>query len=113
MLKREYPGIYHAVTNKAVLALRASGYLLYLPAHLAFWLQERLEIMNIWKKRVHVFFQYKDLWAQLVVRDIKLKYRRSVLGYVWSILNPLLIMIVLTLCFLPCSAGISPIIRSI
>ncbi len=41
MLKREYPGIYHAVTNKAVLALRASGYLLYLPAHLAFWLQER------------------------------------------------------------------------
>lgn len=55
--------------------------------------------MNIWKKRVHVFFQYKDLWAQLVVRDIKLKYRRSVLGYVWSILNPLLIMIVLTLVF--------------
>ena len=36
--------------------------------------------MNIWKERVHVFFQYKDLLAQLVVRDIKLKYRRSFLG---------------------------------
>ncbi len=55
--------------------------------------------MNIWKERVHVFFQYKDLLAQLVVRDIKLKYRRSFLGYCWSILDPLLIMVVLTLIF--------------
>ena len=35
----------------------------------------------------------------LVARDIKLKYRRSFLGYVWSILNPLLIMLVLTVVF--------------
>ncbi|MDY3918008.1 MAG: ABC transporter permease [Candidatus Limivivens sp.] len=55
--------------------------------------------MSIWKERIHVFFQYKDLLFQLVSRDIKLKYRRSFLGYVWSILNPLLIMIVLTLVF--------------
>ena len=51
--------------------------------------------MSIWQERVHVFFQYKDLLKQLVKRDVKLKYRRSVLGYVWSILNPLLIMIII------------------
>lgn len=34
-----------------------------------------------------------------MVRDIKLKYRRSVLGIIWSILNPLLMMIVLTIVF--------------
>ena len=45
------------------------------------------------------FLQYKDLWLQLVSRDIKLKYRRSFLGYVWSVLNPLLIMLVMTLVF--------------
>ncbi len=45
------------------------------------------------------FWKYKDLLKQLVTRDIKLKYRRSFLGYVWSILNPLLIMIVMTLVF--------------
>ncbi|MDO5424145.1 MAG: ABC transporter permease [Eubacteriales bacterium] len=55
--------------------------------------------MSIWKERIHVFFQYKDLLFQLVQRDIKLKYRRSFLGYCWSILDPLLIMIVLTLVF--------------
>ena len=44
-------------------------------------------------------FKYKDLLVQLVSRDLKLKYRRSVLGYVWSILNPLLIMIVMYVVF--------------
>ncbi|MCH5324565.1 MAG: ABC transporter permease [Eubacterium sp.] len=44
-------------------------------------------------------FKYKDLLVQLVTRDIKLKYRRSFLGYVWSILNPLLIMIIMALVF--------------
>lgn len=40
-------------------------------------------------------FAYKDLLIQLVTRDLKLKYRRSVLGYVWSVLNPLLVMFVM------------------
>lgn len=44
-------------------------------------------------------FKYKDLLYQLVARDIKLKYRRSFLGYVWSILNPLLIMIIMSIVF--------------
>ncbi len=44
-------------------------------------------------------FKYKDLLVQLVTRDIKLKYRRSFLGYVWSILNPLLIMIIMAVVF--------------
>jgi lipopolysaccharide transport system permease protein len=44
-------------------------------------------------------FNYTDLLKQLVSRDIKLKYRRSFLGYIWSILNPLLIMIVMVIVF--------------
>ncbi|MBP3609550.1 MAG: ABC transporter permease [Lachnospiraceae bacterium] len=35
----------------------------------------------------------------MVVRDIKLKYRRSVIGLLWSILNPLLMMVVITAVF--------------
>lgn len=55
--------------------------------------------MNLLRYRVRTFFRYKDLIGALVSRDLKLKYRRSFLGYVWSVLNPLMIMIVLTLVF--------------
>lgn len=50
-------------------------------------------------ERIKNAYRYKDLVMQLVSRDLKLKYRRSFLGYVWSILNPLLIMLVMTIVF--------------
>lgn len=40
------------------------------------------------------FGKYNFLLSQLVERDFKTKYRRSALGILWSLLNPLLIMIV-------------------
>lgn len=43
--------------------------------------------------------QFNELLKQLVIRDVKLKYRRSYLGYLWSILNPLMLMIVLVIVF--------------
>ena len=44
-------------------------------------------------------FKYKDLLFELVLRDIKIKYKKSILGVLWSVLNPLLMMIVLTIVF--------------
>ena len=46
-----------------------------------------------------MLFKYKDLLFLLVQRDIKLKYRRSFLGYIWSVLNPLLSMLVMVVVF--------------
>lgn len=45
------------------------------------------------------FKKYKELLKQLVSRDLKVKYRRSVLGYLWSLLNPLLMMVVISAVF--------------
>ena len=46
-----------------------------------------------------VFLKYRALIDQLVKRDIKTKYRRSVLGLLWTVLNPLLMMTVLSIVF--------------
>jgi len=43
--------------------------------------------------------KYRSLVGELVSRDLKTKYRRSILGFIWSILNPLLMMIILTVVF--------------
>src|SRR5438105_15591737 len=43
--------------------------------------------------------RYRDLVVQLVSRDIRTRYKRSVLGIGWTLLNPLLMMAVLTLVF--------------
>ncbi|HEY3473922.1 MAG TPA: ABC transporter permease [Anaerolineales bacterium] len=43
--------------------------------------------------------RYRDLIYQLIRRDIVARYKRSVLGILWTMLQPLGIMIVLTLVF--------------
>ena len=45
------------------------------------------------------FWKFKPLLEELVSRDVKIKYRRSVLGVLWTLLNPLLMMIVLSVVF--------------
>ncbi len=48
---------------------------------------------------MRVFLHYMPLLQNLVNRDIKVKYRRSTLGLAWSVLNPLLMMGVMSLIF--------------
>lgn len=43
--------------------------------------------------------RYHELVRNLVVRDLKVRYRNSVLGILWSLFNPLLMMIVFTVVF--------------
>lgn len=43
--------------------------------------------------------KYKHLIKELVIRDIKVKYKKSILGFFWTLLNPLLTMVVLTIVF--------------
>lgn len=43
-------------------------------------------------EQLKTFFKFKDLILNLIERDIKVKYRRSALGVMWSVLNPLMMM---------------------
>jgi len=47
--------------------------------------------------RLKTLWSKRDLLYLLVEKNIKLKYRRSFLGYLWSVLNPLLVMTVMAL----------------
>ena len=42
---------------------------------------------------------YRELIRNLVVKDLKLKYRDSVLGFLWSLANPLLLILVYSFVF--------------
>jgi ABC-2 type transport system permease protein len=43
--------------------------------------------------------QYRHLLRNLVAKDLKLKYRGSVFGFVWSLANPLIMIAVYTIAF--------------
>lgn len=51
------------------------------------------------KQYIQNFKKYKYLLYELVKKGIKLKYRRSYLGILWTLIEPLLTMMVLTLVF--------------
>lgn len=44
-------------------------------------------------------YRYRGLLKALVLKDLKLKYRGSVFGFLWSLVNPLLMIVVYTLAF--------------
>ncbi len=49
--------------------------------------------------RLRELLAYRELLVNLVVRNLKLRYKNSVLGFVWSLVNPLLMMAVFTAVF--------------
>ena len=50
-------------------------------------------------KHLKAFWKRKGLLWELVKKGIKLKYRRSYLGIIWSFLEPLMTTIVLTVVY--------------
>jgi len=46
-----------------------------------------------------ILWRYRGLVWELMVRDIKIRYKRSILGIAWTMLAPLLNMVALTLVF--------------
>jgi len=44
-------------------------------------------------------YRHRELIGVLVAKQLKLRYRGSVLGFLWTMLNPLLLMVVYTLVF--------------
>jgi ABC-2 type transport system permease protein len=48
---------------------------------------------------IRALIRYKPLLGELISRNIKTRYKRSVLGVAWTMINPMLTMLVLTIVF--------------
>ena len=59
-----------------------------------------MSIKNRLLKIINAFDQNRFLFKQLVKRDFKQKYKRTILGMFWSVLNPLLTLLVMRIVFL-------------
>ncbi len=49
--------------------------------------------------KIRELFEFRYLLKNLIIRDLKVRYKNSILGVVWSLLHPLLMMMVYTILF--------------
>jgi ABC-type polysaccharide/polyol phosphate export permease len=61
-------------------------------------LSARLQKIPLWQ-HVRQLFAYRELLFRLIERELKARYKNSALGFLWSLLNPLGMMLVFTFVF--------------
>ena len=47
--------------------------------------------------RLSQVWQHRELLRSMIIRNLKVKYQRSLLGFVWTLFNPLLTVAILVL----------------
>lgn len=62
-------------------------------------LLDRTSERDSFARTLAAMYGYRELLKNLVAKDLKLKYRGSVLGFLWSLVNPLLMIAVYTVAF--------------
>ena len=50
-------------------------------------------------QRLVLVWKYRELLRNLIRKELKVKYKNSVLGFVWTLLNPMLYLVVFTIVF--------------
>jgi ABC-2 type transport system permease protein len=51
------------------------------------------------RRRVSRIWEYRELLSSLTRKEVKVRYKDSILGFVWTLLNPLMYLVVFSLVF--------------
>ena len=62
-------------------------------------MENRAAVAPSIRRSMHGLRNYRQLLLNLVLKDLKLKYRGSVIGFVWSLANPLVMVGIYTFAF--------------
>jgi len=54
---------------------------------------------NVGKANFTELFAYRDLWLAMITRDVRIRYKQTVLGVGWAVIQPLVTMLIFTLIF--------------
>lgn len=61
--------------------------------------QESVSFPKFISRSIREMGIYRFAWINFVVNSLRMRYRRSALGFLWSLLNPLLVMTVISIVF--------------
>lgn len=89
------PAAVTVVSNYSLLKLSIAGVVGLVGGLLTVLIDRQVGILV----KLQELWNYRELIRNMVGRDLKARYKNSVLGYIWSLLNPLLMMLIFWLVF--------------
>ncbi|MBV9791519.1 MAG: ABC transporter permease [Chloroflexi bacterium] len=89
------PAAATVVSNYGLLKLSIAGVVGLIGGLLTVLIDRQVGILT----KLQELWNYRELIRNMVGRDLKARYKNSVLGYIWSLLNPLLMMLIFWLVF--------------
>ena len=55
-------------------------------------LEEKESLLDTWKEMLYDVYAYRELLLEMFKRDLKVKYKQAVIGYVWTIFMPAMVV---------------------
>lgn len=56
------------------------------------YVEQRESLIDTWKEMLYDVYAYRELLLEMFKRDLKVKYKQAVIGYIWTIFMPAMVV---------------------